>query len=369
MLFGLSGDGPILGPKGLAASITLEGNAAGAWKERPTLQVVRLSNIPVDEWELFDKRVGAPTFFARPAWALSLQAAHPDLRAKPLRLTMDDGTSVIVPMMESKTRLFGMCSLIGMPLRTYTAFVADDGRPADADRSEAAARHVLEHGADGVEIVPWPLAHLPKPLEPSPPMPSTAVIDLAAGFDACMQAMEGTARRMARQAERRGVICAVERTPDAASAYYGMLQESAKRWGRSAPTISKVLLDETLRRAGDDADLWIARYEGEPVAGGVAVYGNDETTFWTAAMRTEFSTLRPSNLLNVCMIESAVQRGRRWFNLGESEGLPGVRKFKESLGAVSISYPVLRRESARLRAYRTAGKWLRRFGRRTPDAP
>jgi len=328
-------------------------------KNVSTLQVERCSPLTIEDWSRFDARFGAPTFFARPAWALALASVSGDARPLPLSLAMSDGSSVIVPFLESRTRLFGMRTLTGMPLRTYTAFVGSDGTPAGPQATEAAVRYLLASGGDGVEIVPWPLGHLPAADEADPPMPTTSVIDLAPGFDACVAAMDGVARRMAGQARRRGVECRIESGDAAASTYYAMLAESAVRWGRNAPTISRDLLAATLRNAGADAEIWIARCDGQAIAGGIVVYGRLEAFFWTAAMRAEYGPLRPSNLLNVCMIEHAIQRGSRWFNLGGSEGLPGVKKFKDSLGARSIAYAVLRKSSARLRAYRRASGALR----------
>jgi hypothetical protein len=61
-------------------------------------------------------------------------------------------------------------------------------------------------------------------------------------------------------------------------------------------------------------------------------------------MRSDFGTLRPSNALNVALITAAARRGVRWYNLGESEGLPGVARFKQGLGATTIAYSTWRRE-------------------------
>jgi len=80
-----------------------------------------------------------------------------------------------------------------------------------------------------------------------------------------------------------------------------LLVESAQRWGREAPPISRALLEAVLHFGAKDAELWIARFEGEAIAGGIVLYGSQELFFWTAALRTDFGALRPSNALNVAV--------------------------------------------------------------------
>ena len=55
-------------------------------------------------------------------------------------------------------------------------------------------------------------------------------------------------------------------------------------------------------------------------------------------MLSEFGRLRPSNALNFALLRAAAERGMRWYNLGSSEGLPGVARFKKDLGARDIAY-------------------------------
>jgi hypothetical protein len=76
-------------------------------------------------------------------------------------------------------------------------------------------------------------------------------------------------------------------------------------------------------------------------------------------MRADFAAARPSNALNVALIRAAAERKVRWYNLGSSEGLPGVQRFKEGVGAVTLAYTTWRRDSALFGLYR------RLRGRRT----
>ena len=55
-------------------------------------------------------------------------------------------------------------------------------------------------------------------------------------------------------------------------------------------------------------------------------------------MDADYGKLRPSNALNFALLRAAADRGMEFYNLGSSEGLPGVAKFKENLGARDVQY-------------------------------
>ena len=239
--------------------------------------------------------------------------------------------------------------LLGMPYGTYTAATPEGGAPEDPAGAIDVFRHLVTHG-DSVWLRPWPLAYkLPSELGGKPN--ETSVIDLAGGAEAALAGMEGVTRRMAGQAERRGIVCESASGPAAVAEYYAMLEAAARGWGLLEPTISRALLEAVVDAGKQDVEIWFARYEGQSVAGGVVLYGAQELFFWSAAMRSEFATLRPSNALNVALIKAAAARGVRWYNLGSSEGLSGVKRFKEGLGATEVRYYSVGRDKPLYRAY------------------
>ncbi len=133
--------------------------------------------------------------------------------------------------------------------------------------------------------------------------------------------------------------------------YYELLEASAKRWGLERPTIPKALIEALVRNGGPDVEIWFAHAEGHAIGGGVVFYGSREFFFWSAAMLAEYGRLRPSNALNFALMRAAAQRGMHWYNLGSSEGLPGVARFKDNLGALEIGYKEIRVERTPFRLY------------------
>jgi CelD/BcsL family acetyltransferase involved in cellulose biosynthesis len=311
--------------------------------------------LDIASWQTFDALHPAPTFFARPAWALAIQEAYPAMRACPVRVRLREGGHLIVPLVRAPGGKLQWREFLGMPLGAYTCALKDDGTVATtAEFSEGV--EAIRHACDTFVCTPWPLA--PRPVVRSgctERMHETSVIDLARGLDFALSGLDGVSRRMAGQAARRGVQCAPSRSPLATTTYYEMLRIAAERWGIGTPTFPKSFVDALLTAGGDDVEIWFAELDGHPIAGGIVLYGSQELFFWSAAMRAEYGRLRPSNALNVSLIAAACERGIRWYNLGASEGLAGVTRFKRGLGATELSYPELQYARASYSVY----SWIR----------
>ena len=330
--------------------------------------MLRVTPFSVKAWIELDRRRPAPTFQARPAWALALADANPTYSPSPLACAFDDGTTCFVPLVRIKGRVPWRV-YAGMPLGSYTTVMRDDGHMADAAHAQAVYRAIVSQGAHSISFVPWPLAGYGMAgLAAAGVDRETSIIDLTGGAQAALERMDGNSRRMAGQALRRGVTCVRVDGPGAIDDYYAMLEESAMRWGREKPTFSKRLLEAVVARGGDDVEIWFAMYEGKAIAGGVMLYGSEEANFWSAAMRADFGTLRPSNALNVALITAAAQRRVRWYNLGESEGLPGVARFKQGLGAMTVRYTTWRAERPAYAMFRSLRTWAQTRGKRAAAA-
>lgn len=295
-----------------------------------------IDRISISEWMRYDAQHPAPTFFAKPAWALALAKAYRTVQAAPLRVNVHGERPAVVPLVQVHGGPLRWREYCGFPLGGYTCFLYDDGTLADPIRTNHIIAE-LARFADAASIIPWPLGPMPT-IRHQGAAHETAVVDLRSGIETAMAGVDGVFRRMAGQAERRGVICAPSRDPDAVDVYYELLEASAKRWGLEKPSLPKALIAALVEYGGDDVEIWFARAEERVIAGGVVFYGAQEFFFWSAAMLAEYGKLRPSNALNFALLNAAAARGMSWYNLGSSEGLPGVARFKKDLGAQSVAY-------------------------------
>jgi CelD/BcsL family acetyltransferase involved in cellulose biosynthesis len=310
------------------------------------------------DWQSFDQAHPAPTFFARPAWSLALTHAYPHLRPFPVRVSTGKNR-ILIPVMQASGGRLGWNELVGMPLGAYTCGLREDGTLASPEEFVRAIS-LLSRFCDAIKVTPWPVAEWQAPATWKPTHHETAVIDVSQGADHALAGVTGVSRRMAGQAERRGVVCEPCRTGLCVATYYAMLRDAAERWSVGRPSFPRELLEALVAYGGDDVEIWFAHCDGHPVAGGVVLYGSQELFFWSAAMRHEYARLRASNALNVALIRAAADRGLHWYNLGASEGLPGVERFKRGLGARSIVYSELRRERVAFAVYSKLRASLRR---------
>ncbi|HTX57348.1 MAG TPA: GNAT family N-acetyltransferase [Candidatus Acidoferrales bacterium] len=311
------------------------------------------------QWLAFDRLNPAPTFFARPAWAQALADAMPGTVPAPLRVEAGSD-SFLLPLVRPPRGRMPFREYVGFPLGGYTCVLDANGRPAPLSSALAVVTQVADQ-ADHLRLYPWPLGPAYAPERALQRAHETAVIDCSRGFAHAVAGMRGVTRRMAEQANRRGVVCAraeIRELPD----YYDLLEAASREWPAGRPSTSYVLLKRVLEQGGDDAQLWFAYAGGRRIAGGIVLFGSDELFFWSAAMDRNASAYRPSNALNVALIRAACERGVHWYNLGASEAIPGLERFKHDLGAQTIPYREVRTRSRAFLWYERARTALR-YGR------
>ena len=314
-----------------------------------------IERLSIEDWIAFDARTPAPTFFARPAWALALSDTYGNMRPAPLRIGARSG-AILLPAMQMHGGPLRWREFSAFPLGAYTCFLREDGALADEAQCERAIAGLAKI-ADCASVVPWPMGPAPSGGIGAPH--ETGVIDLSPGIDAAIAGVEGIFRRMAGQALRRGVVC--KRATDigrAVDVYYDLLCASAKRWGLERPGIPKELISALVSHGGNDVEIWFAHAQDREIAGGIVLYGSQELFFWSAAMLAEYGRLRPSNALNFALMRAGAERGVRWYNLGSSEGLPGVARFKHEMGAQDVRYHDVRIARTRFKVYASVRRAL-----------
>lgn len=87
--------------------------------------------------------------------------------------------------------------------------------------------------------------------------------------------------------------------------------------------------------------IGIARVDGVPAAGVVASILGDTGVYLLGASNDAGRRTRAAYLLQWRVIEAAVERGCRWYDLGgvDPAGNPGVYRFKARMGGVEVSAP------------------------------
>ncbi|WP_042432225.1 GNAT family N-acetyltransferase [Streptacidiphilus anmyonensis] len=173
------------------------------------------------------------------------------------------------------------------------------------------------------------------------------VLDLDGGFsEVWSHRFHASTRKNVHKAERAGLTVEHDASERSVAAFYDLyLQWSAERaeksglpWSLAAALARRrepLPMFQALAGSLDGAcRIWLARYEGEPVAGLVTfVYRNHAVSFRSYAVK-RFASLRASLLLQRVAIEDACEQGCRSYSMGMSGGVAGLESYKEAMGAV-----------------------------------
>lgn len=252
---------------------------------------------------------------------------------------------------------------------------------ADLKRSRAVSTRLTgaHHTADR-----WRSGHVTGVLE----LPHRhEVLDLSGGFATVFdQRFQSSVRRAVRKAERSGLT--VERGPAGrlVNVFYDLYLDWTERRAQESGlpgSVAKALARrrEPLRKFEAVADLlqdscqvWVARYDGEPVAAIVTLMYGDHAAYWRGYSRKEVAgPLRANVLLQRLAIEEACLTGCRYYDFGQSGGVAALERFKQTFGATprsSVELRVERLPLTRVQDLRSTlqAQALRQLGRRAAGA-
>src|ERR1700736_2170911 len=152
-----------------------------------------VGSLDIEEWQERDRLNPAPTFFARPAWALALQASSHNMRAAPLVVRLKSDRELIVPLMRISSHVPGWTHYVGMPLGTYTAILSEENQ-LEVGSAARAAIAVISAFSSSLTVNIWPFSNQ-MDLAGQSSEHHTSVIDLAGGLAQAVERMSGNARR------------------------------------------------------------------------------------------------------------------------------------------------------------------------------
>ncbi|MEX2527299.1 MAG: GNAT family N-acetyltransferase [Gemmatimonadota bacterium] len=160
---------------------------------------------------------------------------------------------------------------------------------------------------------------------------TTHILDLTPGFQELWASrFSGKNRNSCRKAEKSGVTVERRVGPEAFQAYVHLYRNTqvTRQEGDGYPdALFSALAPSPF------TEVWFAQQGGEVVAGAVFLQGSEDVFYWSGAMDREHQGAAPSNAVLKAAIHHFSEAGVRYLDMGASEGLPGVRRFKESFGA------------------------------------
>jgi hypothetical protein len=276
------------------------------------------------------------TFFLQPVWADALRSAYPTLSFRYLLLEEDGRTTAFLPVVLVPNG--PLREIVSMPFGTHGGVVS--APEASAEGLSLLHRHfasllrsprVFRFELTTFDPSPVVEADLVRRLGSHLVRSVAPVLELEQGAESIWEGYDPRLRRSVRRAGKAGVV--VERGRAHFNTFFelysGQSREWSVRWHHPQDR-----LEAMLAVLGDQAEVWIASYEGERLCTQLVLYqpGRD-VHFWISGARPESRPLAAYHFLLDEIILDAGRRGFTECHFGASLGNPDVEHFKLAYGA------------------------------------
>ena len=168
----------------------------------------------------------------------------------------------------------------------------------------------------------------------------TYLVDLREGADGAHARWHRRPRQYAAAARRRGVSVREARSHEDWLDYDRLYREAIRRWGTPSSVYDRSLFEILHDRASPNVRLWLAVYEGRPIAGELVFTAHRHAVSWHAAARTNV-VRGAAHLLSWEIIGALEAEGFLVHDLNPSGGHDGATRYKESIGAEAKPAPIL----------------------------
>ncbi len=164
---------------------------------------------------------------------------------------------------------------------------------------------------------------------------STHIIDLSRTEEEIFNSFIDAKKRNIKRAIKEKLHVKEVSSEYAIKKYYFMYLDSLRRWNAK-----KVFNMDFFKKllSSDLASLYMVQFHGDYVAGAVVLKGKNEAVYWHGAAFQRYFQLRPNDLLHWEIMKSLKSQDILIYNMGSSNNLEGVERFKKGYGTVERTY-------------------------------
>ena len=301
------------------------------------LYVRRASNHEWDEtWQTCDYA----TYFHSREWAEVWEKHSPEsFRPEPRRVLFSDGNWAIVVLFRTGQRPDGLKEYMSSLHGTYGGWIS---------RTPLSLRHrtlLTDYMLKQCGNLYWrvnPYDENIFKVGVKKTSEETHAINLQTGFDTVRKQFSRGNISSTQKARKLGVAVKVAEDLKDWRAYYGIYEDSLRRWGDKASSRYEwELFEEFFRRRSQHIRLWLANVDETVVAGALCFYAKTHVVYWHGATLESHFAYRPMNLLMAEIIRNSCEQGYSWFDFNPSGGHEGVKAFKLSFGVQALPCPVV----------------------------
>lgn len=294
--------------------------------------------ITINRWEELQKGFNNYSFFQTPAWVRAICKTY-SLKTKIFEFDIE-GQKIVLPFYfeaEGLQKVFGPYELKSLFDGTYGGIICKDSP------SEGSVKKILDYlkkrkNIKSFMIYPNPLSGIKWPEEYKQTRYMTNVIKLDNNFEFLWEnVFSGKVRNQTRKAQKSALALKSGNDIDFINAFFELYKLSCERWGIEAyypPKLFKNLSAE----GKEKVKILTAEYEGKTIAGILLLCGYNDIFYWAGAFDKEYSQYCPNNFLLTEAVKDGCEKGYKYFNMGASDELQNVKKYKESFGCEEIEY-------------------------------
>ena len=189
---------------------------------------------------------------------------------------------------------------------------------------------------------------------------TTHVLHVGDSIEDLRRGYHATKRSQARRGNGPASVISVAQTPTQIDDYVAAYDASVARWGASGRTYPRELF--VALQGCPSARIWTNHVEGRLACAMVVLYCRRYALYWHGVSHIEADQKAAFPMVRLMdrVLADLAERGIAQMNMGASDGLPNVRRFKEEFGARPADYVSLVKEAPIARAL----AWARRIPQR-----
>jgi hypothetical protein len=274
----------------------------------------------------------------------------------PKLITFDNGKKVLLPLTR-QVLLGGLLTLNLLSPRGMGGFVTND----TLDETEKRELFGVLRGMKRLYARLSLYDPLSNSFQDSNAIDSTQVMDLSRGFEATFGAWRQDNRRQARRGLSQGISVSQATSEADWRAYYDLYEETRQRWGAAATNAFDWSLFQIIRRRHSPGiRLWLARSEGQPIAGALCLYHSQFMIGWHTAKTLRLTETRDAfHVLQYFIVQDACARGFQFYDFLGSGADTSIERFKSGFAAQFREVRVYR--SPFVQMFSNIRKYLRRY--------
>lgn len=296
-----------------------------------------INSVSRERWNEITCQSPDSTFFHTYQWLELLENIYGYKIATKLFL-LESGKEVLIPQVVVGKRYRYFNRTQSLPLGCYGGFISKEKLTPEENISIALS---LIHKNQADSIIHFnPLAKLNKKIDSCKSHEYIAqIISLKEDLDFIWhKKFVYKARKQVRKSERNNITFERATKRDQFEAFIEIYRDANKRW-KDPNAIPGNFILGLYNLNNHHARLWNLKHENKIIAGLLEFSFNDNIIAWLEASNPSYWKYGINDFLYWSAIKEAKKEGYLYYNLGCSI-LPSVRKFKKTLGAEEMVYPV-----------------------------